>query len=242
VPAPLPTAAQLAAAPHLFWQALAPAGSFDPAPAGGHLVFYPASLPDGRQLALPIRPREGGASALASLILNQCSFAVLDALAEALAEAARPLAPEVVVGIPTLGLPLAEAVARRLGHDRMVALGTSRKFWYDAALSEPMRSVTSPGQEKTLYLDPRMQPLLDGRRLLLVDDVISTGASMLAACRLLGRLGRAPHWLGAAMLQSQAWRATLAAEGIGPGQVLGVLETPRLRPAGDGGGGWIAEA
>ena len=54
-------------------------------------------------------------------------------------------APEVIVGLPTLGLALAERDARLAGHARFVACGTSRKFWYDDALSVPIRSITSPG-------------------------------------------------------------------------------------------------
>ena len=60
------------------------------------------------------------------------------------------------MGLPTLGLALASAVARALGHERYVPLGTSRKFWYRDELSAPLSSVTTPDQKKTLYLDPRM--------------------------------------------------------------------------------------
>ena len=47
--------------------------------------------------------------------------------AEDLAARLRPFSPEVVVGLPTLGLTLAAAVAERLGHARYVPCGTSRK-------------------------------------------------------------------------------------------------------------------
>jgi hypothetical protein len=39
----------------------------------------------------------------------------------------------------------------------------------------PVRSITSPA-ERRLWLDPRLLPRLVGRRVLLVDDVVSTGA------------------------------------------------------------------
>ena len=67
-------------APHDFWQEFHPPGSF---PADGDFTsFYVAELEDGRQLRLPIRVLADGEHALASLIVNQASFAVLDALAE----------------------------------------------------------------------------------------------------------------------------------------------------------------
>src|SRR5690242_13987113 len=114
--------------PHDFWQEILPPGTLDT--RGGFSTFYPARFEDGRQLCLPLRQLPDGRHAVASLIVNQASFAVLDALAGALAAQLAPLAPEVVVGVPTLGLALAPIVARALGHKRFVPLGTSRKFWY----------------------------------------------------------------------------------------------------------------
>lgn len=191
--------------------------------------MYPATLPDQRQILLPIRVLPGdGKSAVASLIVNQASFAVIDALTEAMADAARAFAPEIIIGIPTLGLPLAEGVARRLGHPRMVALGTSRKFWYRDDLSEPMRSITSPVQTKTLYLDPRMLPVLEGRRVLLVDDVVSSGSSAMSALRLLAKAGLSPAAMAVAMKQGERWREPMA--DLAPRmQVVSAIETPRLQ-------------
>jgi adenine/guanine phosphoribosyltransferase-like PRPP-binding protein len=198
--------------PHQFWQDIVPAGTFDSAPADGFADGFPAGLPDGRQLLLPIRVLPGdGSAAVASLIINQASFAVEDALAAAVAALLGPSAPDVIVGVPTLGLPLANNVARRLGHSRMVALGTSRKFWYRPELSAPMTSITSPDQQKTIYLDPRSLPLLEGRRVAVVDDVISSGTSMTAVLSLLERADVAPVAIAAAMLQGSKWRAALAA-------------------------------
>ncbi len=197
--------------PHEFWQAFAAPGTHDPNPADGHLGFYPAPLTDGRHLPLPIRVLPGdGKSAVASLILNQASFAVEDGLANALTALLRPFAPDVVIGVPTLGLPLASNVARRLGHTRMVPLGTSRKFWYRDDLSEPMKSITSPTASKTLYVDPRMLPLLRGKRVAVIDDVISSGQSMGAVLRLLGKAEIEPTVIGCAMLQGTTWQEPLS--------------------------------
>jgi adenine/guanine phosphoribosyltransferase-like PRPP-binding protein len=225
--------------PHQFWQEIRHAGFHEAAPNGGHVGGFPAALPDGRQLLLPIRALPGADGlGVASLILNQASFAVHDALADALATRAAEFSPEVVVGLPTLGLSLASEVARRLKHTRFVALGTSRKFWYDEHLSVPMRSITSPDQVKTLYLDPRMLPVIAGRRVLLVDDVLSTGSSIIAGLTLLRAAGCEPVAIGAAMLQSGRWRSALAAlEQPFAGAVLGVIETPLLKR--QESGGWL---
>ena len=216
-------------APYQFWQDLYAPGTLAGDDAAGYQGHYPATLPDGRQIALPIRVLPGdGDQAVASLIVNQASFAVQAALADALATRLAPFAPEVVIGVPTLGLPLAAAVAQRLGHGRFVPLGTSRKFWYDEALSQPMTSITSPDQVKRLYLDPRMLPVLAGRRVALIDDVASSGSTLRAVLALLDRAGVVPVVAGFAMLQGSGWH------GVAPCPVEAAFSTPRLRLGPDG--------
>jgi adenine/guanine phosphoribosyltransferase-like PRPP-binding protein len=230
-----------AASPHDYWQDFLRAD--DPVlTAPSHQAGYPARLADGRHLLLPIRVLPGdGTRAVASLITNQASFRVLDAIADVLTAQVAQLGAEVVIGLPTLGLPLAEGVARRLGHPRMVALSTSRKFWYDEGLSEPLSSITSPQQSKRVYLDPRSLALLDDRRILLVDDVLSTGTSLSAVLRLLVKAGRPPTAIGVAMTQTQAWRAVLGRiDSRWPTMVRSAMSTPLLVPHEDGG--WRPEA
>lgn len=183
---------------------------------------YAAALA-GRHVLLPIRTLPSGAG-VASLIVNQASFPVLDALADNLAPAIAAHRPDVIVGVPTLGLPLAEAVARRMAHKRLVPLGISRKFWYDDALSVDLSSITTPGGGKRLYLDPRMLPLLSGARVAVVDDVLSSGRSITAVLRLLSLAGITPVAIGAAMLQGESWR-----EAVGEVPVIGAIRTPILR-------------
>ena len=201
------------------WQDVLAPGTVEGSDAEGYGETYPARLPDGREIAFPVRVLPGdGSRAVASL----------DALADAVAERARPLGADIVVAIPTLGLALGNAVARRLGHPRMVALGTSAKFWYDDTLSVPVTSITSPTIPKRLYLDPRTVALMTGRRLLLVDDVLSTGKTCLAALTLLARAGLRPAGLAFAMRQGSQSGAALAAASFGDLPVLFAVDTPRL--------------
>lgn len=227
--------------PHHFWQTLVAPATHD---TSANVVFrdaFPAVLPDGRQLLLPIRVLPGdGSRAVASLIVNQASFQVEDALCDAMCSLARRFEPDVIVGVPTLGLPLANGVARRLGHDRMVALGTSRKFWYRDELSQPMRSITSPDQEKRIYLDPRMLPLLQDKRVVVVDDVVSTGTSMASVLTLLSDAGITVTGVVAAMLQSRRFEKMLTDIWLPKTPpIVGAIASPLLRRVGDG---WIAEA
>jgi adenine/guanine phosphoribosyltransferase-like PRPP-binding protein len=170
---------------------------------------YPVRLPDSRVLVLPLRQLPDGDRAVASLIANQASQAVVAGLADHMAVLARQFGAEVVVGLPTLGLAFAALVAERLGHSRYVPLGYSRKFWYDDELSEPVNSITSPEAGKRLRFDSNMLPLLECRRIVLVDDAISTGATAVAAIRLLSRAGAAIGGVTVAMKQTNRWEAAM---------------------------------
>jgi adenine/guanine phosphoribosyltransferase-like PRPP-binding protein len=218
---------------HEFWQEIESDATIEPAEAG--IAFHPARFEDGRLLRLPIRPLADGEHALASLILNQASFSVVETIAGDLASKLTPYEVDVIVGLPTLGLTLASAAAVRLGHSRYVPLGTSRKFWYREDLSVPLSSITTPDQQKRLYVDPRMAPLLQGRRIALIDDVISSGASMVAALELMRLCGNEPVVIAAAMLQSKRWRARLASlDPKWPARVVAALRTPLLARDEDG--------
>ena len=105
----------------------------------------------------------------------------------------------------------APLVAEGLSHANWVAPGWSRKRWYEDALSVPASSSTAP-TERRLWLDPRVRHRLDGRRVLLVDDVISTGSSALAGVALLERAGVRPAGLLVAMAQGDRWRAAWPAD------------------------------
>ena len=222
-------------APHLYWQDLQPAGTYDLAPTEGFTTSYPVSLPDGREILLPIRELPTNGMAVASLIINQASFAVQDAIGDSVTELVRAVDPEVIVGVPTLGLTLAASVARRLHQDRLVALGTSRKFWYDDELSHPLTSITTPGAGKHVFIDPRMLPLLRGRRVVIVDDVISSGTSISAVLELMSNCGITVIGVACAMLQSNVWQESLE-KYLADGQfsVIAPLATPFLQRGANG--------
>jgi adenine/guanine phosphoribosyltransferase-like PRPP-binding protein len=192
-----------------YWQRLLDAWPSGAAPKPPYQFDYPVMLPDGRVLELPLRELPEGGRAVASLIANQASFTVVNALAEHMSKLARAWTVDVVVGLPTLGLTFAPGVAERLGHERYVPLGYSRKFWYDDALSEPVLSITSPNGHKRLYLDPNAVTLLEGKRICMVDDAISTGSSVKSALRLLERAGLNVAVVVVAMKQTTRWNASL---------------------------------
>ena len=222
-----------------YWQRIVAAHELTEPTTPPYQRSYPARLRDGRYLLLPLRalPHDA-ARCMASLVANQAALDVVQTLCEAMVQQVRGYAVDAVVGLPTLGLSFAPTVARQLGHARFIPLGFSRKYWYRDELSEPVRSITSPGQDKRLYLDPHQISLLEGRRVLVVDDTVSTGATMLSGVRLLGRCGAQVVAIAVAMRQGTRWRERLRHSDGRPIPVLGALDAPLLARV---PGGWVPE-
>lgn len=210
--------------------------SIPTAPQTVFTTHYPVRLTDGSVLALPLRALPNGQQAIALLMSNQTPFPIEDVLAGLMSTQARALAPQMVAAVPTMGLDYARRVARELGLPHYAAMGLSRKFWYDEVLSEPVVSSTSPDQTKRLYLDPGLLSRVSGQTVVLVDDVINTGASALAAIRLLQKAGARVAGLVVALTEGQAWREALAVLGDGwPDKVFAVGHIPLFEAAPQGG-------
>ncbi len=218
-----------------YWQRLLSPGSTSEETSFRYA--YPARLPDGRHLLLPIRRRpDDPGRAVASFLANHASFDVIDAIAETMTDLARPFAPDVIVGVPTLGLALAPLIAKQLGHENFVPLGYSKKYWYREDLAELVRSITSPDARKHVWLDPNLLPRIRNKRLILVDDTISSGTTISAVLRLLEKADAAPAALIFAMNQGDRWRQHLDASWHD--KVHAVFFSPLLRATPDG---WVPE-
>jgi adenine phosphoribosyltransferase len=132
-------------------------------------------------------------------------------IGKALAERVGGTAPDIVVGTATLGIPVAIEVSRHLGLDQYVILQKSPKIHLGDALVEHVQSVTSSGSQK-LMLDRRAIPLLQGKRVLVVDDVIATGSSIAATLRLVRQAGAEVVGIGVILTESHDWREVLGAD------------------------------
>ena len=129
-----------------------------------------------------------------------------------------------------MGIPLAIEVSRASGLDDYVILHKTPKIHLGDSLSEPVRSITTAGRQ-TLRLDPGRAGVLRGRRVAVVDDVISSGASTAAALSLVRRAGADPVAVGVLMTEGRAWRDTLGADAD---RVVALGAVPVFRPSPDG--------
>lgn len=146
--------------------------------------------------------------AIALLMVIEMGIRFGDLVGDAMAARFAALKPDIVVGSATLGIPVAIEVSRRLGLDQYVILQKSPKFHLAEALIEDVRSITTGGSQR-LVLDRRSIALLQGKRVLVVDDVVATGSSMAAAIRLVRRAGAEVVGAGAILAEGRTWRDAL---------------------------------
>jgi adenine/guanine phosphoribosyltransferase-like PRPP-binding protein len=169
---------------------------------------------------------------IALLICVDMGVAFAETAGRELADLMRPAEPDIVVSVATMGIPLAIEASRALGFDDYVILHKTPKIHLGETWSEPVHSITTD-KEQRLRLDPARVDVVRGRRVAVVDDVISTGASLSAALRLVRRIGAEPVVIGALMTEGGAWRAALGADADNV-RALGAM--PLFHPAPDGSG------
>ena len=86
------------------------------------------------------------------------------------------------------GIPLAHEMARQAGDAKYILARKGVKVYMRDVVSCTVRSITT-AREQTLYLDGNDAALMKGKRILVVDDVISTGESLKALEALVEKAG-----------------------------------------------------
>ena len=112
---------------------------------------------------------------------------LVEACAEGLAQQLRALNAEVIVTAEAKSIPLAYALAQRLKMP-WVVLRKSYKPYMGEALQAETLSITT-GLPQTLYLDEKDRQLLKGKRVILLDDVISTGSTLQGMQLVINKAG-----------------------------------------------------
>lgn len=90
---------------------------------------------------------------------------------------------DVILTAESKGIPLAYEMSRQSGKPYVVARKTV-KLYMSEPLSVTVKSITTSA-EQTLYLSAEKAELIRGKRILVVDDVISTGESLKALEKLV---------------------------------------------------------
>ena len=85
-------------------------------------------------------------------------------------------------------IPLIHEMARQNGNQRYIVARKYPKLYMRDILTAKVRSITTD-KEQVLYLDGNEAKLINGKRILIVDDVISTGESLHALEELVSLAG-----------------------------------------------------
>ena len=86
------------------------------------------------------------------------------------------------------GIPLAHEMARQTGAQKYFLARKGPKLYMTGVFESSVKSITTAHEQK-LYLDTADAELMKGKRILIVDDVISTGESLLALEALVNKAG-----------------------------------------------------
>ena len=86
------------------------------------------------------------------------------------------------------GIPLAHEMARQSGAAKYFLARKGPKLYMTGVFESSVKSITTAKEQK-LYLDGADAALMKGKKILIVDDVISTGESLLALEALVEKAG-----------------------------------------------------
>ena len=129
---------------------------------------------------------------------------LLERSGQELAERLAPYEPDIIATNATCGIPVAIEVSRALGLDDYLVLQKTKKIHLADAITRPLRSITTDTTQE-LRLDRARQHLVQGKKVVIVDDVISTGTSVQAAAGLVRAAGGEVSAIGVLLAEGAAW-------------------------------------
>ena len=144
---------------------------------------YPMTIA-GLQRELPICPVNENLSIAGFVIFGDQELTVACAK-ELLAKA-----PEYdyIITAEAKGIPLAHEMARQAGDQKYILARKGPKLYMQDVFGVTVQSITTAKEQK-LYLDGNDAKLMQGKKILVVDDVISTGESLSALEVLIEKAG-----------------------------------------------------
>ncbi len=112
---------------------------------------------------------------------------LVQATSKALAQELRKIESDVLVTAEAKSIPLLYALATELGKPWVVLRKSYKPYMGEALRAETM-SITT-GEPQTLFLDEKDRSLMKEKRVVLVDDVISTGSTLQSMQLLVNKAG-----------------------------------------------------
>jgi adenine phosphoribosyltransferase len=100
---------------------------------------------------------------------------------------------DVLITAESKGLQLTHCVARELGQRYYAVARKSKKLYMQDGIEVEIESSITTGQPQKLYLSKHDTDLIRGKKVGIVDDVVSTGASLLGLEALVEKAGGIIH-------------------------------------------------
>ena len=105
-------------------------------------------------------------------------------------ELAKELADcDVLITAESKGLQLTHCIARELGHRYYAVARKSKKLYMQDGISVEIDASITTGKEQKMYLSRHDVELLKGKKVAIIDDVVSTGASLIGMEKLVEKAG-----------------------------------------------------
>lgn len=112
---------------------------------------------------------------------------LVNAAAKALAPQVLAMKPDILVTAEAKAIPLAHALSAETQLPYVVLRKSYKPYMGDALQSETL-SITT-GAPQTLFLDEKDRSAVAGKRVILLDDVISTGSTLQGMRLIMGKAG-----------------------------------------------------
>jgi adenine phosphoribosyltransferase len=112
----------------------------------------------------------------------------ISAAARAIVERLKPLKPDIIVTPEAKAIAFAYEVAKSLGHKRLVVARKSIKAYMKDYLVEEVKSITTR-ERQIMILTKEDVGEVSGKRVCILDDVVSTGGTINALEKLVKRAG-----------------------------------------------------
>ena len=138
----------------------------------------------GLERDLPICKVSDTLSIAAFVLFGDVELTV--AAAEHLLKAAPPY--DIIITAEAKGIPLVHEMARQSGENTYIVARKVVKLYMKEVFSVELQSITTE-KKQTLYIDVAEAELMRGKKVLIVDDVISTGESLRAVEKLVKEAG-----------------------------------------------------
>lgn len=100
---------------------------------------------------------------------------------------------DIVLTAESKGLQLAHCVSRELGQRYYAVARKTKKLYVQDGIEVTIEASITTGKEQKLYLSKHDTDLLKGKKVAIVDDVVSTGASLSGLEALVEKAGGILH-------------------------------------------------